>query len=288
MLGPEVIVEHRGTVPPAEPAPPVATSAIPERGGAASARAALPDDLADPRALQILSTEHWSLLATRSMSWNESFARTGLFLSVLSASVVALGLVGGATGFGGGFAIFALALLPVTLFVGLATFVRLDEVNMEDALWVAGMNRVRHAYLQIKPGLEPYFVAGTTDDMVGIGKTFAMTREPTRANTFVHQFVTTPGMVAVVNGALAAAIVGIALGTIVGPNMASTIPLGLAVGVAMIAVQMWTSVRRGRRVIGAWVSRFPSPGADEAHIDGYWGKPRIAPEEAPAQVQQDR
>jgi hypothetical protein len=29
--------------------------------------------LDDPRALQILSTEHWSLLATRSLSWNESF-----------------------------------------------------------------------------------------------------------------------------------------------------------------------------------------------------------------------
>ena len=49
--------------------------------------------LDDPRALQILSTEHWSLLATRSLSWNESFARAGLFLSVLSATAVALALV---------------------------------------------------------------------------------------------------------------------------------------------------------------------------------------------------
>jgi hypothetical protein len=282
-------VEHRGAVPPAEPAPPVSVpSGVAGGNGSPSSEATLPDDLGDPRALQILSTEHWSLLATRSMSWSESFARTGLFLSVLSASVVALGLVGGATGFGGGFAVFALALLPVALFVGLATFVRLDEVNMEDALWVAGMNRIRHAYLQIKPGLEPYFTAGTTDDMIGIGRTFAMTRHPTRANTLVHQFITTPGMVAVVNGALAAAIVGIALAAIAGPNMLSTIPIGLAVGVALIAIQMWTSVRRGRRVIGAWVSRFPSAGADEAGAEGYWGTPQMTRAEAPTQVQRDR
>ncbi|MGH2382539.1 MAG: hypothetical protein ACRDG7_15155 [Candidatus Limnocylindria bacterium] len=27
--------------------------------------------------LQILSTEHWSLLASRSLAWNESFSRAG-------------------------------------------------------------------------------------------------------------------------------------------------------------------------------------------------------------------
>jgi hypothetical protein len=43
--------------------------------------------------VQILSTEHWSLLATRSQTWSESFARAQMFLSVLSASVIALALV---------------------------------------------------------------------------------------------------------------------------------------------------------------------------------------------------
>ena len=41
------------------------------------------------RRAQLLSTEHWSLLATRSMSWNEAFSRTGMFLSTLSAATVA-------------------------------------------------------------------------------------------------------------------------------------------------------------------------------------------------------
>jgi hypothetical protein len=283
-------VEHRGTPPPAEPAPPSVTSST-SGPGRSESRPTAPDpgDLSDPRSLQILSTEHWSLLATRSMTWNESFARTGLFLSVLSASVVALGLVGGATGFGSAFVVFALALLPVTLFVGLATFVRLDEVNMEDALWVAAMNRIRHAYIQAKPGLEPYFTTGWTDDLFGLGKTFAMTQEPTRANTFIHQFITTPGMVAVVNGALAAAIAGIALAAIVGPDMTSTIPIGLLVGVVLTAIQMWTTVRRGRRVLATWETRFPMPGATIRGAAGYWGGSKVTTSmERPAEVQQDR
>src|SRR5256885_14505233 len=71
--------------------------------------------------LQILSTEHWSLLASRSLAWNESFSRAGMFLTTLSGAIVALGLVGGASGFGDGFTVFALVILPVVLFIGVAT-----------------------------------------------------------------------------------------------------------------------------------------------------------------------
>jgi hypothetical protein len=42
-----------------------------------------PPVAAAPLRAQILATEHWSLLATRSMTWNEIFSRTGTFLTVL-------------------------------------------------------------------------------------------------------------------------------------------------------------------------------------------------------------
>ncbi len=57
---------------------------------------------------QILATEHWSLLATRSMTWNEVFSRASMFVTVLSAATVALALVAQATAFGPGFRLFAL------------------------------------------------------------------------------------------------------------------------------------------------------------------------------------
>lgn len=49
---------------------------------------------------QILATEHWSLLATRSLVWSESFSRSSWFLTVVSGGVVALALVAQATDFG--------------------------------------------------------------------------------------------------------------------------------------------------------------------------------------------
>ena len=83
--------------------------------------------------LQILSTEHWSLLASRSLAWNESFARAGMFLTTLSGAMVALALVAQASGFDAEFVLFALVVLPVTLFVGVATFLRMGASNWHDA-----------------------------------------------------------------------------------------------------------------------------------------------------------
>ena len=257
-------METRSSLPPAEPGIPQHTV---DRGvytiGAPRPVTVDPASLDDPKVLQMLSTEHWSLLATRSLSWNESFSRTGIFLSVLSASVVALGLVGGANDFGTEFSIFALVLLPVTLFVGIATYVRLDEVNVEDIVWVAGMNRIRNAYVTVRPAIEPYLVAGWSDDEIGVARTFAMTRDPTPANTFVHQFVTTPGMVAVIDAVLAGAIAGLAVPKLVADSTSSsmmlTIPVAVIVGIVTLAALLYSSVRRGRRVMGSWRPRFPMP-----------------------------
>jgi hypothetical protein len=117
--------------------------------------------------LQILTTEHWSLLSTRALSWNEAFSRATMFLTLLSGSVVALALVAGVMGFDDGFTTFALLLLPLVLFAGVGTFRRLIEINREDVRWVIGMNRLRHAYLEAAPDLRPYFVTGWYDDEAG-------------------------------------------------------------------------------------------------------------------------
>ena len=110
---------------------------------------------------QILATEHWSLLATRSMTWNEVFSRASMFVTVVSAGVVALALVAQATAFGPSFRIFALIVLPIVLLVGVGTMIRLNHANTDDLGMVVGMNRLRHAYLELAPELEPYFVTRT-------------------------------------------------------------------------------------------------------------------------------
>jgi hypothetical protein len=96
-----------------------------------------------PDAAAIAATEHWSLLGTRSLIWNEAMSGTTVFLSVLSAAIVALALVANATGFRSQTATLALVLLPVVLFVGVATHSRLLQINREDVELVLAMNRLR-------------------------------------------------------------------------------------------------------------------------------------------------
>ena len=155
---------------------------------------------------QILATEHWSLLATRSMTWNEVFSRASMFITVLSAAVVALALVAQATAFGPGFRIFALLVLPVVLLVGLATLIRLAEDNTEDFGLVVGMNRLRHAYLELAPELEPFFVTGYHDDDAGLMRTYGLGAHFGPS----HILAGAPNLVAAINvvvvGALAALI----------------------------------------------------------------------------------
>jgi hypothetical protein len=108
-----------------------------------------------PDAAAILATEHWSLLGTRSLLWNEAMSRTTVYLTVLSASIIALALLADATGFGRQTATLALVLLPVVLFLGMATYVRLVQINTEEVKTVLAMNRLRHATCRWHPGWSP-------------------------------------------------------------------------------------------------------------------------------------
>ncbi len=159
-----------------------------------------------PHAATILATEHWSLLAARSLIWNEAMSRATVFLTVLSASIIALALLADATGFGSQTTTVALVLLPVVFLLGLAAYARLVQINTEEFQLVLAMNRLRHAYLKIEPGLEPYFTTGHHDDERGVIATY-MLDGPSRRWLLVHFLVNTPTIVATVDAALAAAVV---------------------------------------------------------------------------------
>jgi hypothetical protein len=205
----------------------------------------------------LLTTEHWSLLATRNLSWNESFSRAGMFLTVLTGAVVALALVAQATGFSQDFVIFALLLLPVVLFVGIATYNRLNEINQEDLVWVQGMNRLRRAYLEIDPGIEPYLISGWTEDVAGVLRTYgAHGPPPTLRQNLSHALVTTPIMILVINCVLAAVLIGLLLAQL-GASMEAS-AAGAAIGfVVVFAVFAFYG---GRRALAFWGSHRASGG----------------------------
>jgi len=164
----------------------------------------------DAGALQVLATEHWSLLAMRSLTYSESLSRVSMFLSVLAGAVIALALVAQADRFGQTFVLIAILVLSVVLFIGVATVVRLEVLNHDDLRWVMGMNRIRHAYLERHPELEPYFVTTKHDDFIGVSTTLGYERTPTRGiGQLAHGVQTLPGMVGVVAAVIAGALVAL-------------------------------------------------------------------------------
>jgi hypothetical protein len=119
----------------------------------------------DSRMLQILSTEHWSLLAERSLVYNEAFTRVGTFLGLMSMSLVGLALLAQAMTFGRNLLIVAALTLGFDLLVGLATIVRVLAAVDDDLRTLHGMSRIRHGYLTIEPQLRPYFISPVHDDV---------------------------------------------------------------------------------------------------------------------------
>lgn len=203
----------------------------------------------ESREAQFLTTEHASLLATRSMAWGEASNRTGAFMSSLSAAAVALALVGPATEFGHAFVVFAMIVLALTLFLGVATFVRLSQVNNEDLLWVLGMNRIRAAYVRLSPGIERDFVSGYTLDPEGLARTFGVI-DVTRGISPLHVFVTTPAIVGVISSAIAAVMGGMLVIEFGGDLLAA-----IAVGSATLVAVGLLFVAYARRDGNAFITR---------------------------------
>jgi hypothetical protein len=233
-------------------------SRAPDAAGSAAAVPATgaSDGPLGPHAAAILATEHWSLLSARSLIWNEAMSRATVFLTVLSASIIALALLADATGFGSQTRTLALVLLPMVFLVGIATYARLVQINTEEFQLVLAMNRLRHGYLQLEPSLGRYFTTGHHDDERGLIATY-MLDGPSRRWLLVHFLVNTPMIVATVDAALAAAVVVLLLQVGDAPRAAEVaggIVAFVVVWGVLLRLQLHTlRPLRGKR------ARFPTP-----------------------------
>ena len=216
----------------------------------------IPQPEVEPGRLQILATEHWSLLATRALTYNESLSRVSMFLSILSGAVIALALIAQADHFGQTFDLIAILLLAVVLFFGAVTVVRLGVLNNDDLRWVMGMNRLRHAYLEQHPDLEPYFISSRFDDFHGVAVTLGFTEAEGRGVPgLLHGFQTLPGTVGVIT-----AVVGGSLGALIvhalGAPSSAVVGVAVAMFLLTILVLAAAGLRSFRRLRASVVPRF--------------------------------
>jgi hypothetical protein len=219
--------------------------------------------LDDPRALQILSTEHWSLLSARSLAYNEAFTRGGMFLSFLSMSFVALALLSQAMSFDQQFLIIAAIVLAFDLIIGLTTYGRIIGANADDLRAVHGMSRIRHGYTQIAPIVAPYFVTGTHDDSEGVMISYGSPPE-TYPAAILYGLTTSGGMIGLISSMVGGVLAGV-LALLVGGAGGLAIIVAVVGTLIVFAVQAVLTAGAIDRVSASLPVLFPS---DDDHPAG--------------------
>jgi hypothetical protein len=212
--------------------------------------------------MQILATEHWSLLTARSLAYNEAFTRASMFLTFVSMSFVGLALLATATGFTSDFALIAVVVLGFDIVIALVTFVRVGQANLEDTLAMHGMNRIRAAYVRIAPEVNPFIVTGTTDDYPGVMKSYRVSDldQSVRGN-IMYGLSTSLGLVGLVTSGLAGLLGGV-IAIAMGTGVIGAVLVGLAAGIVMLVLLVSYGYRGAMRAIGNLDVRFPTPPED--------------------------
>lgn len=211
----------------------------PEPEGIPPAPDASESDAALGRRAQMLATEHWGLLAARGTAQSEVLTRITIFLTLVSAGLVTIGLLGQATRFSGWFTGAALAILGFLAVLGIMTQTRVGNVAEEDLMYVVAMNRLRGAYVDLDPGIEKYFLAATADDMAGSQVTYSFFRR----RSFSHLFGSSFMLIAVVNACVVGLLVGgvvLALGGGIGWAITAGVLIGILLMAAFARYGFWT------------------------------------------------
>lgn len=165
--------------------------------------------------MQALTTEHFALQSGRSATISESAARSSLYLTTVSSSVVALALAAQVANLG---TLFALAILPVVFFLGVVTYGRLLQTGVEDTIYARAISRIRRLYSEIDPSQAGYFHE-LHGDRAGL-------RAMGLFRPWWQPFLASAAMVAMVNAVVAGAFVAIVIARSMAPPAWAAIASG--------------------------------------------------------------
>jgi hypothetical protein len=189
---------------------------------------------------QLLATEHWSLLATRSTMQGEILSRISTFLMLVSSSVVGLALVGQVTRFNRWFVALALVLLGMLVIIGTLTQMRVGNAALEDLALVIGMNRLRAGYTELDPGFERYLITSAHDDDRSVWQTY----NPLMGRHQLSNVLASSGtFITVVTSGLAGAFGALVVVAFSGPGVIIAV-VGAGCGLAFLLSALLLGMRR--------------------------------------------
>jgi len=186
--------------------------------------------IAQAHLLTALTTEHFTLQTARSTTVSESSGRATLFLASVTGSVVALAFVGQVSRTGPAFTLFAMALLPTLLLLGLVTYWRLLQSAVEDLTYGLAINRIRAFYLTLDPAAADYLVMSSDDTRAGVLHNMGM--HSSRWHLLSHSAT----VIIVVDAVLAGTMAGLASALLGGISFGMAGAAGAAAAVIVLAL----------------------------------------------------
>jgi hypothetical protein len=207
--------------------------------------------------LQIMTTEQTILQGGRGSTISEANGRISSFLITVSSTLVALAFVGQISRLGATFYVFGLVLFPSVFFLGVFTFERVLQSAIEDVIYVREMNRIRHWYVELAPEVADYFLLSTYDDAAAVS--FNLAVNPSKRWQYFQAYLTTAGMVAVVNSVLIGVFAGLVVGLVLGPRLAISAVVGIIIFLVSVFVHQGYQWARWMSSDQRLAVRFPSP-----------------------------
>jgi hypothetical protein len=122
-----------------------------------------------------------------------------------------------------------------------------------------GMNRLRRAYLELHPELEPYFMTASHDDQRGIMLTLGvnMPRGGFSILDLLHGFQTLPLMIGVIVSVVAGVWASL-IGAWVGVSTPGAVAIGVAFFFLLAVAQFWLARRNFIKFVTEVTPAFPA------------------------------
>jgi hypothetical protein len=159
--------------------------------------------------LTALTTEHYTLQSARATTVVEANGRSALFLSVVSAGAVALALVAQLDRMGQTFLVFAFAMLPALLALGLMSYARLADLAVHDAYYARAIGRIRSFYFEFAgPESRHYWLLSAGDDLHAVMRHAG--QKHSRWHRWTHAATAVAAVTAVIGGVLVGLVVEVA------------------------------------------------------------------------------
>jgi hypothetical protein len=219
--------------------------------------------------LLALTTEHFTLQTARSATIADSNGRSALYLATVSSAVVALAFIGQLAHTGPAFLLFALALLPALVLLGVLTYLRLVQTAVEDLFYARAINRIRRRYVDLDPEGARWFLLCGFDDPAGVMVAMGLSAPGARHSRW-HLLSHASTMVAVVTSIIGGVGMALAANAVGGGRLpvAASATVGAVVTVMSVGAFGWHQLRRWRAAEASVPSLFPSqPAADPSQAD---------------------